>query len=235
MGGTMMGRGTTKSILMLGLSAAVCLAAGAPPAAAQSERGEKWQFYLPVTYVGSENFDGEGGSFLDLSSDVGFGFAFGYNFNERWLLGFEINWMSMNYDAGVNFDSNGDMSPDGNVTVGGSLDSSTLQFVGQFNFLEKPVTPFIRGSIGSTYIDSNIPSGPPQGTCWWDPWWGYICNSWQPTYDDSSFSYAAGIGVRGDVTDTFFLEASANQIWLDSDTAVEPEFTGYRLNIGWIF
>ena len=127
------------------------------------------------------------------------------------------------------------MIPDTTVTLAGSLDSSTFQITGQFNFLETRVTPFIKAGLGSTYVDSNIPSGPPSGTCWWHPWWGPICGTWQPTYDKNSFSYSAAIGVRGDMTDTFYLEASFNQLWVDFDHSSTPSFTGYRLNIGWLF
>ena len=234
----MMRRRTPLMVLTLGLCAAACLVSGlSPAAAADSERAETWQFYIPVSYISGESFQGESLTSVDLAGDTGFGFAFGYNFNERWFLGFEITFMDMNFDATIAQD-NGmapDMMPDELVNLSGSFDSSSLQFTGQFNFLDKAITPFIRASLGSTYIDSNIPSAPATGTCWWHPWWGYICNSWQPTYDDTSFSYGAGIGVRADVGERFYLEASANQMRIDFDSSEEPEFTGYRLNMGWLF
>ncbi len=224
------------TVVVCGLFVAVCLVSGISPAvAADSDRGEKWQFYIPVTYVDSERFDGEGGTFVDLNGDVGFGFAFGYNFTERWMLAFEITFSDVNFNARIAQDDGmPDMIPDQFVDVSGTLDSSTFQIIGQFNFLETRVTPFIRAGLGSTYVDSNIPSGPPNGTCWWHPWWGYICGTWQPTYDKNTFSYSAAIGIRGDMTDTFYLEASANQLWIDFD-ADTTSLTGYRLNIGWLF
>lgn len=225
--------------MMIGLFAAACMVAGTSPAdAAMSDREEKWQFYFPITYSSSESFNGSGGSSVDLSSDLGWGFAFGYNFNERWMLGFEITWLSANYEARIPVDNS---PPDGvadgpAATVSGTLDSSSLQVVGQFNFMETRVTPFIRASLGSTYTDTNIPSGPPTGTCWWHPWYGYICGTWQPTYDQNSFSYAAGLGVRADVGEAFYLELSYNQLWIDfSSASSTPSFNGGRLNIGWVF
>jgi len=225
------------TIVMLALFAAVCLVSGTSSVdAADSDRGEKWQFYLPITYFSGEKLDGQNGSSVDLSNDVGWGFGFGYNFNERWMVGFEVTWLSAHYDAVIPVDNNPpDGISDGSVTLGGTLDSSSLQFVGQFNFLEKTFTPFIRASLGTTYTDSNIPSGPPTGTCWWSPWYGYICNQWQPTYNKNSFSYGGAIGVRGDISDTFYLELSYNQLWIDFDRVSTPSFSGGRLNIGWIF
>jgi opacity protein-like surface antigen len=222
------------TISILGLFAAVCLMSGASPAlAAASDREDHWQFYIPITYSSSERIDGEGGSFIDMNSDVGWGFAFGYNFNERWMLGFEITWSQRNYFARVVSDNS--PSPPTNTDFSSRFDSSTLAVVGQFNFMETAWTPFIRAGLGSTYIDTNIASAPPQGSCWWHPWWGYICGTWQPTYDSSSFSYQAGLGVRGDIGDAFYLELSYNTLWIDLSHSQKPEISGPRLNIGWLF
>jgi opacity protein-like surface antigen len=232
----MMRRSTSLIILTMCLCAIACLATGISPAAAgDSDRSERWEFYIPVNSISSEDFDGKGGTSVDLAGDVGFGFAFGYNFNERWILGFEFTFMDMNFDASVARDTDQDGDPDDFLLVSGELDSNSLQITGQYNFLEKTITPFIRASLGSTYVDSNIPSGQPTGVCWWHPWWGYICDIWQPTYDDSSFSYGAGVGVRADVGERFYLEGSANQLRIDFENADEPEFTFYRLNMGWLF
>lgn len=227
-------RNTTRLDLMIGLCAAVWLAAGTAPAAAQGDREGRWQFYLPVTYVSGDTVDGGGGSTFDVNDDWGWGFGVGYNLNERLMLGFEITWLTAHYRADIEVDNNGNMRPDDTVSLGGTLDASNLQFVGQFNFLESPFTPFIRGNVGSTYVDSNIPSGPTQGVCWWDPWWGYICDTWRPTFDTNELSYGGAIGVRGDVGNAFFLELSYNQLWIDFD-ADTPSFDGVRLNLGWMF
>jgi opacity protein-like surface antigen len=220
--------------VILGLFAAVFLVSGSLPAiAADSNREETWQFYFPITYVSSESFDGQSGTFVDLNSDIGFGVAFGYNFDERWFLGGELTWMNMSYNGEVAIDDEGDGIPDEIFRISGTSESSSIQLSGQYNFLKKSFTPFVRASLGSTYIDSNIASGPPEGVCWWHPWWGYICDVWQPTYDNFSFSYGAGIGLRGNLTETFFIEASYNQLWVDTSHADTLSFSGTRLNIGW--
>jgi hypothetical protein len=105
-----------------------------------------------------------------------------------------------------------------------------MQFLGQFNVLENTVTPFVRGSLGFTWVDTNIPAGP--GFCWWDPWWGYICD--QPTVEDTSFSYGAAAGVRADINERFFIEGSYQILWLDLDRGDTPSLDGWRLNIGWM-
>lgn len=207
----------------------------AATADAQTSRAEKWQFDIPITFTFSQTLEGEGGSSIDLNNDIGFGFGFGYFLSEKFFVGGEITWLRAGYEATIPFDEDGNENPDGTAKVGGTLDASSIQAVGQYYFLENSViTPFVRGNLGFTYTDSNIASGPPQGTCWWDPWWGYVCGSWVPTYDRTSFSFGGGVGVRADVSRNFFLEASFNGLWIDFSNET-PLFDGIRLNIGWLF
>ncbi len=222
-------------ILAIGLTAITWAALTAAPADAQTRRDGKWQFSIPITFTFSQSIDGQGGSSIDLNNDVGWGFNFGYHLNERFLLGFEATWLRASYDATVVVDDDGDMIGDGTTNIGGTLDATSLQAVGQFNILEGTLfTPFVRANLGMTYTDSNIASGPPQGSCWWDPWWGYICGTWRPTYDRTSFSFGGAAGVRADVSRSFFLELSFNGLWVDFADAT-PFFDGIRLNIGWLF
>lgn len=227
----------TISTLTLGGCLAVCVLGGTLPAnAADSDREERWQFSIPITWTSSETIEGQNGSSVDVAGDASWGFGFGYNLRERWFLGLDFTFMEASFDATVVQDNDPpDGTPDGTSRISGRLDSSSFQITGQYNFLEKTITPFVRGSLGSTYVDSNIAAGPPQGFCWWLPYWGYVCDSYVPTFSDTSFSYGAGVGVRGELNDRFYLEASANQLWIDLDRAETVDFTGYRLTMGWMF
>jgi opacity protein-like surface antigen len=213
--------------------------AGVVGTAAEAEgqavrRMGKWQFNVPLSFTNGGRIDGEGGTFLEVSDDVGFGFGFGYHFNQRFMLGFESNWVRASYTAAIEFDDNDDEDPDGITRIGGKLDAATFAAVGQFNVLERSrFTPFVQGRLRWTYTDSNIPSAPPQGGCWWDPWWGYICDTWQPTFSSWEFSYGGGIGLRAQLSPTFFLEGSYNALWVNYDQST-PRSDGFRLNIGFM-
>jgi hypothetical protein len=44
------------------------------------------------------------------------------------------------------------------------------------------VAPYAGAALGWVTIDTNVPTGPPVGYCWFDPWWGLRCDSVQPTH-----------------------------------------------------
>lgn len=225
------------TIVTVALCAVAWVAVNPAPAAGQSPsfREGKWQFAIPINFTFSKEFDGKEGSSVDLGNDVGWGLTFGYHINNRFMLGFEGTWLRANYEARVLVDDEGDGEPDGTARIGGNLDAASLQAVGQFNVMESRLTPFIRGNLGLTYSDTNIPSGPPVGTCWWDPWWGrYNCGVWQPTYDRTSFSFGGAVGGRAEFNRSFFLEASAGLLWVSFSEST-PSFTGIRLTAGWLF
>ena len=222
--------------LALALGTVLGLAIGIPrAAAADSDRASKWQTSIPITFTSGSNYDSEEGTSIDVSDDVGWGFGFGYHFSDRLMFGVDFTWLDANYDAHVATDFDGDQIPDDSIDVAGTLDATNLQFLAQYNILKGRITPFVRGSLGWTWVDSNIPSGPTQGVCWWDPWWGYICDTWQPTFEDTAFAYGVAAGVRAEMTDRFFVEGSYNLLWIDFDKAGNQSFDGIRLNIGWMF
>jgi len=228
------GRRTMTMALALGTVLGLVIAV--PRAdAADDDREGRWQTSIPITFTSGGSWDSGDGTKVHVNDDLGWGFGFGYHIDKRFMVGVDMTWLSANYDATIATDNNADQIPDTTVDIGGTLDAANLQFVGQYNILPGRVTPFLRASLGWTWIDSNIPSGPAQGACWWDPWYGYICNTWQPTFEDTAFAYGAAVGVRGELTPRFFIEGSYSVLWVDFNRAGNQSFDGFRLNAGWTF
>ncbi len=189
-------------------------------------RAGTWDFYLPLSFTDSKTFNGEGGSSLDVNGDWGFGFGFGYNFTDRFQLNGLFNWSSRSYDAKV-------VRPDGTTDrYSNWMETSTLSLNGVFYFLQGDIAPFVSGGVGITYVDTNIQNGPASGTCWWDPWWGYVCSSFVPTKTENAVSYSAGMGVRFDLNRQFSLQPSYNKAWIDISKASGgmPDFDVWRLD-----
>ena len=196
-----------------------------------SARTDTWEFILPIRYVSGETLDFDGGTTVDLSSDLGWGFGFGYNFSESMNLDFEFAWMDTNYQANVVADL-----PIDDFSATGELDAFSSQVNFTYNIMPKTITPYISAGIGWNWFDTNIPTGSASTGCWWDPWYGYICTTYQDTASGDGFSYGFGAGLRIEPKESFFLRIGINDNWQDfgnySDT---PDFLSYRLDMGWKF
>ncbi len=192
-------------------------------------RAGTWDLFLPLTYAESSTINGQGGSYAHIDPGWGLGFGFGYNITDRFEIGGLWVWNSRSYYANVS------------TTTGGSrrysnwMNTSTLQMNGTFYFLTGKVTPFITGGLGITYIDTNIPttfSGGPT-TCWWDPWFGYVCDNYTPTRTENDFTYDIGLGVRFDLDRSFALEAGYYRSWVDVSRATgsTPIFDVWKMDL----
>lgn len=206
----------------VGTLAAALLAPSVASAQGRSRAGSL-EFILPVTYSPSTSFTGQGGSSAELNSDLGLGIGIGYNFNDHFQLGGLINWNTRSYNATL-MDANG-----GTRNATGTLDSSTIALNAIYYFSRAGLTPFVSGAIGSTFIDTNIPNGAPTTGCWWDPWYGQICNTYTPTKTQTGVSYTAGVGVRAEVNRVLSLQGSYNRMRIDLSHET-PELTLWRLD-----
>ncbi len=196
-----------------------------PVQAQGSTRANSWEFILPVTYSPSMTVTGEGGSSADLNSDLGFGFGIGYNLNNHFQLTGLLTWSTRSYNATLVDASNGTRR-----NASGTLESSTIAVNAVYFLMPQGITPFVSGGIGSTFIDTNIPNGIPTSGCWYDPWYGTICNTYYPTKSETAVSYSAGIGVRIPVNRAFSVQGSYNRLWVDLSNS-KPEIDGWKLDL----
>jgi opacity protein-like surface antigen len=209
-------------MLMAALAVPLCAKAQDP-----GHRANTWEFQVPVTYSQSWNGNGEGGSNVDVNSVFGLGLGFGYNFTDHFQLGGSLNWGSRSYDATI-------VNTDGtNKKATGTLESSTIALNATYFLLATGLTPYVSAGIGSTFLDSNIPNGQGSTGCWWDPWWGYICNSYTPTKTETDLSYTAGLGVRWDVNRVLSLQAGYDRMWIETSKSQTPEISNWTL--GFVF
>ena len=218
-----------RHLLQLALS--LLLAAYALGAAAQNSpsRAGKWEFTLQPQYTHSTSFDSGTGTSGTVDSALGFGFGVAYNLNANFSLGGDWFWNQANYNATVT-PAAGNPNPAYNVN--GTLNTSTIRFNATWNFLPGDFTPFVVGGIGSTYVDTNIPNGPP--VCWYDPWYGYYCGT--PTKTYYYVSYSGGLGLRWEVDRNVFLRAVAIRQWLDVGGSLGQPYTDqYRFDVGFKF
>lgn len=196
-------------------------------AAAHADRDGTWDFGVQLIALNSQSANGENRSSIDVDSSVGFGFGTTYNFNPHFSVGFDAIYAQADYEAVVNVENGGLRR------FNHELDMFNGQINATWNLLDGPFTPFIRGGVGWTYIDSNIASDRPQTGCWWDPWWGYVCADFYDTFDDTSFSYGAAVGVRYDFRGGMYVKGSYDYTELNTDSDADTQFDGFRFELGW--
>lgn len=218
-------------VALIGLGAA--LAAGTAAAQAlggPSGRGQNWEFYGGLRSQFSEDIGFQGGSQVEVDDDLGFAFGGGYNFDEHLNVSGELAWGNPDYDGTL---VSAEDPPEQSVRLAGELDVLALSATATWHFLEGPLTPYVSGTLGYTWIDTNIATGPPETFCWWDPWWGYVCDTFVDTKDEESFTYGLGVGVRWDFDRGWFGRLSYEERWLDVGNANgTPSFGTVHLDVG---
>jgi opacity protein-like surface antigen len=197
-------------------AAGLTLLVGATAHSANREAG--WEAGFDVVYQDSAEFDFERGSKVEFDDDYGVSFTFGYRANPHLEFQFALDYADTDYSVLlVTADSNG--VPTGTLTGSGEMESFTPRANVQWNLLDRPVTPFLMGGIGYAFIDTNIPNGRPQTGCWYDPWYGYLCQTVQPTKSVEEFTYQVGIGGRFDISSSLSLRVAYERHWIDISTA----------------
>ncbi len=197
-----------------------------------SDRGNNWEATIQLIGTASDSSDGENGSSVDFDSATGWAFGITYNFNEHLSLGFDGSFVKPKYTAVI--------VPDDDDEDPFSIDHKATIFNGAvngtYNIMKGNFTPYVQLGLGWTNVDSNVADGPPSTGCWWDPWWGYVCANFYSTYNDTSFSWNAGLGLRYEFQNRMFLKGSVNRIFLDSNQdSADPKLDMWKIELGWMF
>lgn len=198
--------------------------------AAPTFRANRGFFNVRAETSQSTEINFKGGSEIKIDNNNGWGFGFGYHVNTNLELSANFSWQSTNYTLD-SYDDNNDP-----IQLKSKMDIGTSDFNLTYNFLDGNITPFVTGGLGWTYLDSNIISGPPSGVCYWYPYYGYACGNYVPTYSENYFSYNAGLGLRWEITEHFFMKGTASSTWINvSKASNTPHLTRGQLDIGYTF
>ena len=201
----------------------------ATPALAQSQRAGRGEMYLGPVFTDGQSHVFDGGTTLRTDTGVGLNIGYAYNFDAHFSAGVDFAWSETDYRATV---QPGPNNPNASGTINGTIETSSIRFLGNYHFLTSNFTPFITGGLGWTYVDTNIPSGLPESFCWYYPWYGTYCGTFVPTHATTKFSYNLGVGLRLDVGKGVF-RGLVNQQWIDFGGGYSSQaWTQYRIDFG---
>jgi len=225
---------TTRKLWLVqiaGVAALTIVFLGGAAAAQAQDREGRWELSLGTFYQMGADVDVKQGSPIKTDDSFGLEVGAGYNFSDMLATSFGLQWAGVDYNTNV-IDDNGDTS-----RLSGTYDSFTVYGNLVLNLSDGPWVPYIGAGIGWTWIDTNIPSGPPSGVCWWDPWWGWVCYGGYPTKTTDSFSYQAFLGLRYEFpNNSTFLRFAYTSQWMDfSKASGSPRFDVISFDFGWIF
>ena len=221
-----------------GADATTASAAGvAEPAAADRaldvgmDDERPWQTRLGANYQPTSNVDFDGGTTAEFNSSLGFLVGLGYDLSEHFEIGANFSFDERDFDANLAGDVPGEIFP-----VSGELDAMGVMFDLTYYFMRGRFTPFLTTGVGWNWVDTNIPTAPPQVGCWWDPWYGYICANFQDTKNVDGLSYQLGAGLRYRLNNSLSLNGSYRVNWVDFPKATDtPTFDGFQLILDWGF
>ena len=205
-------------------------AAADSPLSGTQARAGRWEARVGASMGGSANVESKGGTTADIKSSTAFLLGAGYHLTQKLEVGGQISYDSKDYTADV-VDESGGTTP-----IKGSLDAMSLMFDATYNILSGPLTPFVTGSLGWNWVDTNVVNAPPDILCWWDPWYGYLCTGSQNTKSLDGFGYQLGVGLRYDINHALAVRGSYNMRWMDLGEAKgTPSFDAFQLLLGWKF
>jgi opacity protein-like surface antigen len=222
---------TTIVVCMAGLVASQ--SAIAQTRSGSAGRAGTWETRLGVAFQQSASADFNGGTTADFDSDEGLRLGFGYHYTDNLEVGMNFGYGQTDYSADLV--GNIGETP-ATFPIRGEFEYFTFSGDLTYNFLDGPFSPFVVAALGWSWIDTNIATGPPETGCWWDPWWGYVCTTFQDTKSLDGVTYQLGAGARYDFSDTFAVHASYRVTWIDLDNAKgTPDFDGFEVSVGWKF
>lgn len=198
-------------------------------AVAQSRQAGDWEVSLLYKSQSEERFGAPTGpdeANVNFGSDNGWGFTVGYNFDEHFNLAWEFSKNTPRYKTRFR-------DAEGNArTLSHTASFYTNNLNGTYHFLKGPITPFVSAGLGWALIDSNVSDG--RGYCVPDYFWGWYCYS--SSYDETTFTYSAAVGLRADFGNNIFLRASYGRQWMNEDIGRdEPEFDIGKVEFGFRF
>ena len=167
-------------------------------------RDGRFEASVILAYQTAIDESSEGGSSLAIDSSSGWGVSVGWNWTAKLNLQYRLLSVSPKYTAVIVPESPDELTQ----TFDHKMSKYSHQLNATYHFMKGSVTPYVVGGIGYGTLDSNIASEPPTVGCWWDPWWGYICNGEWKTFKASEFTYNVGVGVRWDINNAFYSRAA---------------------------
>jgi opacity protein-like surface antigen len=219
---------------LLGLAATILPGfAQIPWATERFDRANKSEVYGIGQYLHSSDisYNGPGGNVKVHMNDTGLGgFGFAYHIND--FLSLRSDFMF----GSATFSGDYPTQTGGTANIKQDAFIQTGRFNIDYNMINRRLTPILTAGIGYQYLQTELQNVPPQTICWWDPWWGWICETSSAMAWETDFTWNVGAGFRWNITDALFVKVMGGANWLQYSGAngITTQIEGI-FSIGWTF
>ena len=199
------------------------------------ERTGKMEIYGIGQFLSSSDLHFNGPNSQTVTAkmdDTGLGgFGLAYHFSDFFSVHGDFMFGNATFSGNVPLETGG-----GSVFYKQDAFIHTGRFNIDYNIINRRITPFVTAGIGYQYTEVELENLPPVNTCWWDPWWGWICYSQHPHAWQTDFTWNAGAGIRWSITDSLIVKVMGGATWLEYDGThgITTQLEGV-FSIGWSF
>lgn len=199
-----------------------------------NEREGNWEASLMWKYQKDEFMTHKNGNTIAFDSTDRWGFTVGYNPSNHINIHWAFSYLKPYYTATIaegNIPENLPEPVPDPATINHKSSITSNQLNINYNLLKGSFTPYVSAGLGWSNIDSNIvDSG---GWICYPGYWGSYCSYYTSTYNETSFSYGWGAGLRWDVSRDLFIRTGINQQYVDfSGMTGQPTFESAQFEIG---
>ena len=196
---------------------------------ADADREQRWEVYFSPNYVASKTLTFDNDVKVALNDRSGWSLGFGFNFTDNVSAEIIFGTGTGNYAVATTTD-------DGKPYEYSNTMSSSSMLIGMtYNVIDGPFTPYISGNFGASFVDTGVKDGGGYESCYYDPWYGYVCGVYETTKTSTDFTYGASIGLRYDFDNKLFVKGGMGVNVVNFDSKETPLFTTYQLTVGSIF
>ena len=193
---------------------------------ADTDREQQWEVYFSPNYVAAKTLSFDQGAQVELNDRTGWSLGFGFNFTNHVSGDFVFSSGNGSYAVKTVDDM------DQPVEYSNNMYSSSMMIGMTYNMIDGPFTPYISGNIGATFVDTGIRDGGGYDSCYYDPFYGYVCGVYETTKTSTEFAYGASVGLRYDLKNQLFLKAGVGVSVVNFNASNTPLFSIYQLTIG---
>ena len=196
---------------------------------ADANREQHWEVYFSPNYVASKALTFDNDVKVALNDRSGWSLGFGFNFTDNVSAEIIFGTGTGNYAVATTTD---DGKP---YEYSNTMTSSSMVIGMTYNVIDGPFTPYISGNFGASFVDTGIKDGGGYESCYYDPFYGYVCGVYETTKTSTDFIYGASIGLRYDFDNKLFVKGGMGASIVNFDSKETPVFTTYQLTVGSIF